>query len=78
MGIAMATMKFAAISLLVSLCGVSCNESARVQPRILGGTDATQGRFPYFVSLVDGAFFHQCGGTLIAPDVVLTAANCAS
>ncbi|KAG7343936.1 peptidase S1 and S6 chymotrypsin/Hap family protein [Nitzschia inconspicua] len=43
---------------------------------ILGGEDANPSRFPYFVSLLDsnGVFF--CGGTLVASDVVLTAAHC--
>ncbi|KAL3803201.1 hypothetical protein HJC23_003476 [Cyclotella cryptica] len=45
--------------------------------RIIGGFRAPIGRFPYAVSLQspDGALF--CGGSLIAPDVVLSAAHCA-
>jgi trypsin len=43
--------------------------------RIIGGRVSSKGRFSYAVSLQDdmGAF---CGGSLIAPDVVLTAAHC--
>ena len=44
---------------------------------IIGGTTRT-GRFPYFVSLADANGDHQCGGTLIAADMVATAASCAS
>ena len=43
--------------------------------RIIGGSEAVEGRFPYAVSLQNGpASF--CGGSLIAKDVVLTAAHC--
>ena len=45
--------------------------------RIVGGDDAAKARYPYHVSLVDGGMFHRCGGSLIASDVVLSAAHCA-
>ncbi|KAG7371205.1 peptidase S1/S6 family protein [Nitzschia inconspicua] len=50
--------------------------TAESRSLILGGEDANTSRFPYFVSLLDsnGVFF--CGGTLVASDVVLTAAHC--
>eukprot|EP00526_Cylindrotheca_closterium_P018599 CAMPEP_0113617376 /NCGR_PEP_ID=MMETSP0017_2-20120614/8747_1 /TAXON_ID=2856 /ORGANISM="Cylindrotheca closterium" /LENGTH=371 /DNA_ID=CAMNT_0000526767 /DNA_START=34 /DNA_END=1152 /DNA_ORIENTATION=+ /assembly_acc=CAM_ASM_000147 len=38
---------------------------------IVGGTGASAGDFPYYVDL------NGCGGSLIAPGVVLTAAHCA-
>mmetsp|Transcript_15670 Transcript_15670/g.32190 ORF Transcript_15670/g.32190 Transcript_15670/m.32190 type:complete len:451 (+) Transcript_15670:325-1677(+) len=37
---------------------------------IINGEDAAPGEFPYYV------FLGNCGGILIAPDVVLTAAHC--
>eukprot|EP00804_Cyclotella_cryptica_P019408 CCRYP_006591-RA/>CCRYP_006591-RA protein AED:0.03 eAED:0.03 QI:3071/1/1/1/0.75/0.4/5/2863/486 len=43
--------------------------------RIIGGKDAAAGRFSYVVSLADDVG-HFCGGSLIAPDIVLTAAHC--
>lgn len=52
-----------------------------VRPWIIGGDDVAQERHPYLVSLQfkddmeqEGA--HFCGGTLVAPSVVLTAAHC--
>ena len=43
--------------------------------RIIGGREAIKARYSYSVSLEDdwGSF---CGGSLIAPDVVLSAAHC--
>jgi secreted trypsin-like serine protease len=47
-------------------------------PRIFGGWDTEEDRFPYAqVSLATHAEGHQCGGSLIAVDAVLTAAHCA-
>eukprot|EP00578_Thalassiosira_sp_NH16_P006691 CAMPEP_0181110036 /NCGR_PEP_ID=MMETSP1071-20121207/18502_1 /TAXON_ID=35127 /ORGANISM="Thalassiosira sp., Strain NH16" /LENGTH=78 /DNA_ID=CAMNT_0023193785 /DNA_START=179 /DNA_END=411 /DNA_ORIENTATION=+ len=43
--------------------------------RIIGGSEATPNRNKYVVSLSDNKG-HFCGGSLIARDVVLTAAHC--
>jgi len=51
------------------------DESDRMETRIIGGNQASKGRYSYAVSLQDG-IGHFCGGTLIATDVVLTAAHC--
>lgn len=43
--------------------------------RVIGGSDAQEGQFPYQVSLrVRG--LHVCGGTIISNDFILTAAHC--
>jgi trypsin len=44
---------------------------------VIGGTEVLEDRYPYIISLqsiLDG--HHYCGGSLIARDVVLTAAHC--
>jgi len=46
-----------------------------ITPRIVGGTAAARGDYPFFVR-VDHNFFPACGGSLVAPDVVLTAGHC--
>ena len=47
--------------------------------RIVGGNDAPQFRYPYFVALREAYNGeHKCGGSLVAPDVVMTAAHCES
>lgn len=43
--------------------------------RIIGGDEATENRYSYAVSLSDN-WGHFCGASLIAPDVVLSAAHC--
>ena len=52
------------------------HEFQEISPRIIGGSDATIGRYPYAqITLIwNGA--HNCGGSLLAPDLVLTAAHC--
>lgn len=42
----------------------------RTTPRIINGTDAKEGDYPFFVQA------EGCGGSLVWKDVVLTAAHC--
>jgi trypsin len=41
--------------------------------RIIGGFEAVSGQFPWYVHAITDEL---CGGTLIAPDIVMTAAHC--
>ena len=48
-----------------------------IEPRIINGQTTIPGRHPYASSLLDtSTSAHICGGTLIAPDIILTAGHC--
>ncbi len=50
--------------------------SLHLQPRIVGGVDTTIERWPWQVAVVDPEAGTLCGGTLVTPTIVLTAAHC--
>ena len=48
-------------------------DKRKPDPRIVGGTPAARGAYPFYVKTIRPIL---CGGTLIAPDIVLTVAHC--
>jgi len=74
-------LALAAVLLLGLLLPAAAGAIVARDVKILGGADAAPGQFPWMAALVDadardasrGIF---CGGTVIAPRVVLTAAHC--
>ncbi len=73
------SMIVAAICTLAAMSPLAVASSSDVQTRIIGGADALPGSWPSFASLtifVPNEGWYMCGGTLITPTVVLTAAHC--
>jgi len=68
------------VFLFLSICTI--NHAYQIKPRIVNGEAAQKGQFPYYAFLqiykVDSINAVFCGGTLITPEFVLTAAHCLS
>src|SRR5688572_22648523 len=69
--------KFALVLLAAALLGSTASpgpaaaDGPRAKASVVGGQNAPAGAYPWMVALSRG-----CGGTLIAPDRVLTAGHC--
>lgn len=61
--------------MLTFTCLVVFVAGALASDRIIGGTGAAFGQFPYQVSIQHGRI-HVCGGVIIKPRFILTAAQC--
>jgi len=74
-------MKSSSASLLLSLLAILVPASIGAQSKIVGGTKASDGVYPWMAAVAKttgGSLFDRqfCGGSLIAPDWILTAAHC--
>jgi trypsin len=68
--------RLVAAALAVTLVAAAPAAAAGPQPRIVGGTDAAPGEFPWQVSLQRSNGEHVCGGVLLDPTHVVTADHC--
>jgi secreted trypsin-like serine protease len=69
------------IALAERLLGAAAAERLRIEPKIIGGTVAPEGKWPFQVALLAASVPNNvraqfCGGTLIHQEYVLTAAHC--
>ncbi|HJQ45491.1 MAG TPA: serine protease [Amycolatopsis sp.] len=68
------------IAAVAATSGATTDSSppSQAQPRIVGGTEASVKDYPYAVYLTDSRDNQFCGGVLVSPTAVATAAHCAS
>lgn len=71
-------VRFSVILICLAAIGLNAQD---VSPKVVGGKDATAGEYPWMVGLMDAYepsnYYAQfCGGVLIHPYYVLTAAHC--
>ena len=58
------------------LVGTKASSADTPTQFIVNGIDTEKFRYPYMATLLDSLGDHSCGGTLIAPDLILSAAHC--
>ncbi|MFE2754968.1 S1 family peptidase [Actinosynnema sp. NPDC059335] len=73
-------MRLAALlmTLLMALAGTAAAEERVADERVVGGHRVSIAEYPWVVYLADSSGNQFCGGTLVAPAKVVTAAHCAT
>ncbi|MEU7480624.1 serine protease [Lentzea sp. NPDC042327] len=74
----------ALVAATLPMAAISAAEAAPTPPvtdgelgaQIVGGTRASTSTYPFVVYLATSSGFQYCGGTLVAPNKVVTAAHC--
>ena len=72
--LAAATLSMACVS--VAEAAPTPTADGEVGAQIVGGTRASTSTYPWVVYLATSSGFQYCGGTLVAPNKVVTAAHC--
>ena len=69
---------FVTLCLILTFHGAFGGSVSGTRSRIHGGEDASEGEFPYIISIrrIANAFKHMCAGVLIDTEWVLTSAFC--
>ncbi|KAK9445161.1 Peptidase cysteine/serine, trypsin-like protein [Metarhizium brunneum] len=72
--------KAIAAAIVVFAAQTASAKPVDIQPKIIGGWQANQAEWPWIVSIRreygGGRHRHICGGTLVSPDTIVTAAHC--
>jgi secreted trypsin-like serine protease len=68
----LAALTGAVLALTLTPTAQADDDNAKNDPKVIGGTPAAEGEFPWMV------YLYGCGGSLIRPDIVLSAGHCFS
>lgn len=74
--IGVAAAALTTIGVATTVYTANADEPSSVTPKIIGGEETTIEENPFVVALTTADGFQFCGGTIVAPTKVLTAAHC--
>jgi trypsin len=76
LGVLVAAVLIPVAGASVAAAAPAPSEPGDVSPTVVGGTRASTSTYPWVVYLATTSGFQYCGGTLVAPNKVVTAAHC--